>query len=296
MKGEADVDRAGPIRRSPIAGTWYPGEPVVLERLVEELLGGIEPAGLDGEVVAVVSPHAGLRYSGPVAATAYANLRAQALDTVVLVGPSHYVYFQGASLYARGAFETPLGLAEIDEELAAEMLKRGRRLRFFAEAHEREHCLEMQLPFLQVLAPRARIVPILMGDQRRENVDAIAQLLHEAVSASGKRVLLVASSDLSHYKPADVARRLDGEVAARVEGFDPDGLMELIERQREHACGGGPMVAVLRAARSLGATRGHVLHYADSGDVTGDKTEVVGYLAAAIVRAVGASSSNPVIR
>ncbi len=273
---------ASPIRRSPIAGTWYPSEP---ERLEQEILDMLDVPGtveVAGELVALISPHAGLRYSGPVAAAGYRLLRRSAFDTAVLIGPSHFVHFQGASVYARGAFETPLGRIPIDEELAEAVRESDSRVRFLIEAHDREHCLEMQLPFLQVLAPQTAIVPIIMGDQQPANVDLVAKAVAAAVSESSKKVLLIASSDLSHYKSAGVASSMDGEVSRLVARFDADALMELFERDHEHACGGGPIVAVLKAARALGATRARVLRYGDSGDVTGDKDQVVGYLSAAV--------------
>jgi AmmeMemoRadiSam system protein B len=170
----------------------------------------------------------------------------------------------------------------IDEELAGNIEDRERQIRFFKEAHDREHSLEMQLPFLQVLAPRLSIVPIVMGDQQRANVEIVARAVGDAVAESSKRVLLVASSDLSHFKSAKEAALLDGQVSRCIENFDPEGLMDLLDRNHEHACGGGPMVAILEAARSLGAKTTRIMCYGDSGDITGDKSQVVGYLSAAV--------------
>jgi AmmeMemoRadiSam system protein B len=282
LMSDSTEPSGSPIRRSPIAGTWYPGQP---ERLEQEVSAMLDAPGADeaaGELVALISPHAGLRYSGPVAAAGYRLLRRTDFDTAVLIGPSHFVHFQGASVYARGAFETPLGRIPIDEELAEAVLERDSRVRFYLEAHDREHCLEMQLPFLQVLAPRLAIVPVIMGDQQRTNVERVAKAVAAAVSESSKKVLLIASSDLSHYKSARVASIMDGEVSRLVERFDADALMQLFERDHDHACGGGPMVAVLKAAQTLGATEACILRYGDSGDVTGDKDQVVGYLSAAV--------------
>lgn len=270
------------IRRSPIAGTWYPGRPEVLTQTVRDMLFEADPIQTGGDLVALVSPHAGLRYSGPVAAAGYRLLEKCRFDTAVLVGPSHFVHFQGASVFARGAFETPLGKVGIDEELAQAIQSRESRLHSLAEAHDREHCLEMQLPFLQVLAPEISIVPIVMGDQHRATVEALAAALGDAVAAASKRVLLIASSDLSHFKSAEVASSLDGQVAGLIQKFEAERLMDLVERNHEHACGGGPIVAVLMAARALGASTARVMHYGNSGDVTGDKREVVGYLSAAV--------------
>jgi AmmeMemoRadiSam system protein B len=236
-----------------------------------------------GELVALISPHAGLRYSGPVAAAGYRLLRQNIFDTAVIIGPSHRVAFPGASIYARGAFETPLGIVPIDEELAGSILKSDDRFRFLIEAHKDEHSLEMQLPFLQVLVPQIAIVPILMGDHRPDNVNLVAEAVAAAVSKSSKKVLLIASSDLSHFEPAEVASRMDGEVSRLVQQFDAEALMELLVRNHRHACGGGPMVAVLKAGKALGATETRIMGYGDSGDITGEKNEVVGYLSAAVL-------------
>jgi AmmeMemoRadiSam system protein B len=235
--------------------------------------------------VGLVSPHAGLVYSGAVAGHAYACLRGRAATTVVLVGPSHRIPFDGVSVYPRGAFETPLGEIPVDEGLAEALLAQGAPLLDLPQPHRDEHSLEMQLPFLQQVLPGLRIVPLLMGSQVRGEVEGLARALASVLA--GRDVVLVASSDLSHYHPAPVANRLDAEVVADVERFDAEGLMRRLESSREHACGGGAMVAVMGAARALGADRATVVRYADSGDAgERDKSRVVGYLAAALT-AVG---------
>ena len=231
------------------------------------------------DLIAIVAPHAGLMYSGPVAAYAYRLLRDRAVDVAVLVGPSHFVGFEGVSIYPSGGFQTPLGIAAIDEECATALMRSTPIVREYPAAHVREHSLEMQLPFLQRLAPDAKIVPLLMGFQTAETARALGDALADAVR--GKKALLVASTDLSHYHDALTAARLDAVVIDQVSRFDADGLQAALDLRPEHACGGGPTVAVMRAARLAGAREAVVLRYADSGDVSGDKTTVVGYLAAA---------------
>jgi AmmeMemoRadiSam system protein B len=267
-----------------VAGSWYPAEPALLRAELERHLAAVPHTQLPGSLVGLVSPHAGLRYSGPVAAYGYAHLRGTAAATVVLVGPSHRVGFDGSSVFARGRWQTPLGEVPIDEPLAAELLAASDGVHDAPRAHLEEHSLEMQVPFLQHLVGALRLVPILMGGQSRAEVDALAAAL--ATALRGHDALLVASSDLSHYHPAPVANRLDEAVVGDVERLDPEALMDRLEARDEHACGGGPMVAVLKAARSLGATRASVLRYADSGDAgERDKSRVVGYLSAALTRA-----------
>lgn len=270
-----------PLRRAAVAGSWYPGDAPSLAAEVEGYLDAVPPVDLPGPLLALISPHAGLRYSGPVAAHAYALLRGMSGLTAVLVGPSHRAAFDGVSVFAHGAFETPLGTLPVDEVAARALVDAGRGIRDFASPHRDEHSLEMQLPFLQHLVPGLRIVPLLMGSQERPEVDALVGALGQALR--GRDVLLVASSDLSHYHPAAVANALDAKVVDDVARFDPEALMDRLEAHHGHACGGGPMVAVLRAARERGATRATILRYADSGDAgDGDKSRVVGYLAAAL--------------
>jgi AmmeMemoRadiSam system protein B len=268
-----------------VAGTWYPGTADALRAAVDGHLAAADrgPAAAPhqaGRLRALVAPHAGLIYSGPVAAHAYRRLRAEAFDVVVLVGPSHYVPFDGVSVIPNGVCATPLGPLRIDEEFAAALVGAAPLVRDVPDAHRREHSLELQFPFLAALAPATPIVPLVMGHQSRAAAFALADAI--AAAAGARRALLVASSDLSHFHDRPTAARLDGAVIARVDAFDPDGLMTLLEREPGHACGGGPMVAVLRAARALGGDAAAVVHYADSGEVSGDLSSVVGYLAAEV--------------
>jgi AmmeMemoRadiSam system protein B len=266
--------------RSPaVAGSWYPSVGSVLADTVDRLLDDARDAPPLTRLVALVAPHAGLMYSGPVAAFSYRLLRTRHIDVVVLVGPSHFVGFDGAAIYARGAFETPLGLSEIDEGCAAALLAETPAVHEDQAVHRREHSLEMQLPFIQRVAPSARIVPLLMGFQTAATAEALGTALGAVLR--GRNAVIVASTDLSHYHDALTASRLDGVVVDHLARFDPDGLQRSLDQRPDHACGGGPTVAVMRAARNLGANCGVVLDYADSGDVSGDKSSVVGYVAAA---------------
>jgi AmmeMemoRadiSam system protein B len=270
------------VRRSPIAGSWYPGSPAALAAAVDGHLSTAATDDLAGDLVALIAPHAGLMYSGPVAAHAYRLLRGREFDVAVLVGPSHFVGFEGVAVYARGGFDTPFGVAVVDEACAADLIAASPIVRARPDAHAREHSLEMQLPFLQRLAPDLAIVPALVGYQSAATAEALADAL--AAVLRGRRALVIASSDLSHYHAAADAARLDAVVIGCVERFDADGLQRALDERPEHACGGGPMVAVMRAAQTLGARDSVVLHYADSGDVSGDKQSVVGYMAAALGR------------
>jgi len=275
---------ADSIRSAAVAGSWYPADARGVGRVVEEHLARVHQAPPEGRLVGLVAPHAGLQYSGSVAAHAYALLRGRRNLTVILVGPSHRVDFEGCALWARGAFDTPLGRIPVDEECAAAVLDPAAGVFDEPRPHRPEHSLEMQLPFLQHLVAGLKIVPVLMGRQTRGQAEALAAVLARAVEQHP--ALLVASSDLSHFQPAHVAQQLDREVVGDVERLDPEGLMTRLERDPGHACGGGPLVAVLSAARRLGADHAVVLRYGDSGDEgEHDKSRVVGYLAAALLAA-----------
>lgn len=270
------------VRPAAVAGSWYPGSDAALAAAVDAHLAAA-PAPARSCPRAIVAPHAGLMYSGPVAAYAYQTVAPGCYTAAVLVGPSHFVGFEGVSIWARGAWETPFGLVPVADELAAAIAAASDAIIEHPSAHGREHSLEMQLPFLARRLPGVPIVPLVMGYQARSTALALGDALARVLGArADARVLLVASSDLSHYEDAAVAARLDAVVLRHVEALDAAGLMDALEREPRHACGGGPMVSVLRAAARLGGTDAHVLRYADSGDVTGDKAAVVGYMAAAI--------------
>lgn len=271
------------VRKAAVAGSWYPGSAAALAAAVDgHVAAAADAPAAPRDVVALVAPHAGLMYSGPVAAYSYRLLRGRDVDLMVLVGPSHYVGFDGVAIDRGAGFDTPLGIAAIDRECAEALMQASPLVHEHPPAHQREHSLEMQLPFIRRLAPAAKIVPLVVGRQTADTARALGDALGAVLK--GRRALLVASTDLSHYQDAATAARLDAVVIDHVSRLDPEGLQGALDVEPQHACGGGPLVAVLRAARHLGADRGVILKYADSGDVSGDKSSVVGYLAAAIGR------------
>lgn len=274
------------IRPPAVAGSWYSAS---AERLGREVDGYVAAAKIAGvpQPRAIVVPHAGLRYSGPVAGFAYHAIQEARYSSVVLVGPSHFAGFDGVSIWPRGAWQTPFGPVPVDEELARTIAAASPDVVENREAHSREHSLEMQLPFVARLLPGIPIVPMVMGYQSRDTAFNLGNAL--ALGLAQRRggsfdspPLIVASTDLSHFEDAGVAEKMDKVVLDRVAELDPEGLMDVLEREHRHACGGGPVVSVLHAARQLGARHARVLKYGDSGDVSGDKSSVVGYMAAAI--------------
>jgi MEMO1 family protein len=270
------------VRPAAVAGSWYPGTKEQLEAAVDRHLSEAAPARPRSCPRAIIAPHAGLMYSGRVAACAYTLVRQCDYGAAILVGPSHFVAFRGVSIWPRGAWATPLGEVRVAEDLAEAIVAESTDMMEHQAAHGREHSLEMQLPFIARVLPGVPIVPLVMGYQDRATATELGDAIARAVKTRKTNdVLLVASSDLSHYENADTASRLDGVVLDCVEAFDADRLMKALEDEPRHACGGGPMVSVLRAAAQLGCTEARVVRYADSGDVSGDKSSVVGYMAAA---------------
>lgn len=267
-----------PARRAAaVAGSWYPGHPATLQSAIDDYFGRVRDT-VTGDITAIIAPHAGLMYSGPVAAHAYRQLEGRAYDVIVMVGPSHHVGFEGVAIVSRGVFETPLGDVEVSAADADAIVASAPVVCELPAAHQREHSLEMQLPFLQRVLPGVPIVPLVMGHQSRATMASLAEGLTSALAS--RRALLVASSDLSHYHDSRRAAMLDRVIVDAVERFDPEAVERALVRDPGHACGGGPIVSVMRAARALGAADAKVLCYADSGAVSGDTSAVVGYCAA----------------
>jgi AmmeMemoRadiSam system protein B/AmmeMemoRadiSam system protein A len=272
-------------RKPAVAGQFYPGDPVALSKQITDFFKKARKEPIPGEIVALISPHAGYIYSGQVAAHAFKLLEGHSFETVVVISPTHIVPFMGASVYDGGAYETPLGKIPVNASLAKEIAGTSDRVFLSATGHSSggtrgEHSLEVELPFLQMVLGKFQLVPIVMGDQDWSTCEALAGALVKALK--GKSALIVASTDLSHFHPYDEAVRLDNIVLDHVNAFDPEGLFSDLANGACEACGGGPMVAAMLAGKGLGADESQVLKYANSGDVTGDKSGVVGYMAAVV--------------
>ncbi|MGC8797228.1 MAG: AmmeMemoRadiSam system protein B [candidate division WOR-3 bacterium] len=279
------------IRKPAVAGQFYPAEPKQLATIIDRMIKQASPPQPGGEVLAIQVPHAGIEYSGPTAAYAYKLLAGMDSVTVFMLGPSHQAEFDRAAVYARGAWETPLGRVEIDESLAGELLHQDS---FFADlpaVHGHEHSLEVQLPFLQRTLRNFKIVPIMLLFPNYEQLERIGRAI--ARVARGRRVLLLASSDLYHGYSYQQAKASDSLTVGMMTGFDPRQFYQALVRsyaeQKPLACGGFPIVAVMLAARELGASRAVVLHQTNSNDVLGQQGGYcVGYSAVAFIRDAGA--------
>jgi len=271
------------VRPAAFAGQFYDRDPARLRAQVDWFLANAgTPAVAPGKPLALIAPHAGYVYSGQAAACAYALVRGMPFETVVIIGPSHQEGFEGCSIWPEGGFETPLGVAAVDAALAGE-IRRAAGFSFVPEAFAREHSVEVQVPFVQRALPAAKIVPIVMGFQKKRTVQALAAALEKA--CAGKNVLVVASTDLSHFLSKADAAALDADTISLVRSAKTETLLRKIEAGDNIMCGGGPVVAALLYAQKTGPVRVEVLRHSDSADAGGPTDSVVGYLAAAVVPA-----------
>jgi AmmeMemoRadiSam system protein B/AmmeMemoRadiSam system protein A len=273
----------GQIRPSAIAGTWYPGDLDELMAMVDGMLAAT--TRIDGEPIGLIVPHAGYVYSGPVAATGFRQLEGAPYDVAVIIASDHQPPLSSPiSVWAEGGFETPLGVVPVDVELAQALVEADLRITADYAAHEGEHPIEIELPFLQRVCPGCSIVPVLMGDASEETVQALAEALLAVLP--GRRAVVVASSDLSHYPSYDDALIVDGMTLGAVETFDPAqvraaiaaSMAEGVSNLATCACGEGPILVTMRVSQGLGADTVTILQYANSGDSPyGDQEQVVGY-------------------
>lgn len=274
------------LRPSPIAGTWYEGKPETLKRNIDAYLDNAELPNLPGDVMAVIAPHAGHRYSGAVAGYAFAALRNRAPDLVAVISPMHHPYAQPLITSSHEAYSTPLGTIPIDKSAINELdaaLKADLGIGLSAVPRDPEHSLEIELPFLQrALTSDFKLLPVMVRAQDPRISAGLGKALASVLQ--DKNYALVASTDLSHFYDQETANRLDNEMLRQIESFSPEGVFEAERTGKGFACGHAAVAAVLWAARELGADTVKLLNYATSGDVTGDYSGVVGYGAAAIFK------------
>ncbi len=259
-------------RKPAVAGQFYPGDAATLRQTVSDLLA---PAAAPLPAFGIVSPHAGYIYSGAIAGETFAAVRVP--QQVVILGPNHHGLGHPAAVYPSGSWLTPLGETQIDMGLAERILKACPAMAADPAAHRMEHSLEVQLPFIQLRAPGATIVPVCLGRLSLEELLAMGEGLGKALSQSDSEVLIVASSDMTHYEPAEEAREKDMRAIARILEVDPAGLYRTVSERAISMCGVLPTVVMLAAARWLGATAGELVRYGHSGEVSGDRGAVVGY-------------------
>jgi hypothetical protein len=274
------------LRPSPIAGTWYEGDPETLKRNVDAYLDNAELPELPGDVIAVIAPHAGHRYSGAIAGYAFAALRNRAPDLVAVISPMHQPYSQALITSSHDAYATPLGTIPIDKSVVAELdkaLQADLGIGLSAVPRDPEHSLEIELPFLQrALASDFKLLPVMVRAQEPRISEGLGKALANVLR--DRNYALVASTDLSHFYDQETANQLDNEMLRQIEAFSPEGVFEAERTGKGYACGHAAVAAVLWASRELGADTVKLLNYATSGDVTGDYSGVVGYGAAAVLK------------
>jgi len=262
------------VREPAVAGKFYPGDRATLSKELEFLFSPYA-ANAKSPAIACMVPHAGYVYSGSVAAAVFSRLELP--KRIVVLGPRHYPRGANLAINCEGAWKTPLGVAQIDEELAASLIQEFPALQEDAVAHALEHSLEVELPFLQVISRDWKFVPIAVGTQDFQILSGLGMAVAKAIAKIGEAVLIVASSDMNHYEPDAVTREKDFRAIDRILEFDARGLLETVKREGITMCGVGPAVISLIAAKQLGATQAELIKYATSGDAFGDRDEVVGY-------------------
>jgi MEMO1 family protein len=274
------------VRPSPIAGQWYSSDPRRLAAQVDQYIQNAQLPEISGKIVAIMAPHAGHLYSGPVAGYAFATLCDLKPEVVAVVSPMHHPYPDPLLTTAHLAYATPLGEIPVDRpslDALDQALKKDLGFGITRIANDREHSLEIELPFLQrVLELPFRLLPVMVRDQS----DFVMQRLGRALASvlMDRPALLVASTDLSHFYPQSTAHKLDAEMLRQVGAFDPGGVIRVEQAGMGFACGRGALASVMWAAKALGANYAQVINYATSGDITGDLTQVVGYGAAVFTR------------
>lgn len=273
------------IRRPAVAGSFYPGDPEELRKIISTYLnaaGDVSAEFNNDKIMGIISPHAGYIYSGPVAAYGYNYIAQSPFERFVVIAPSHRGRFNGVSVIPDGLYKTPLGDVEIDSDLGGKLEKRD-HFSFLPEAHEMEHSLEVQIPFLQMVKPDAVIVPLVIGTTDPELCRTIGLAIADEIKSSGKEYGIIISTDLSHYHSYGTAVKKDKEFIDTLENFDETELKEILASGKSEACGEGGVFAGMSLSRELGAKKIKRVKYANSGDTAGSKDQVVGYLSALIL-------------
>jgi AmmeMemoRadiSam system protein B len=274
------------IRRPAVAGRFYPIDAQSLRDEVDSYLSVSEAPDVDRsrepliDAIGCIAPHAGYMYSGHVAGALFARIKVPELCVVLC--PNHTGVGHALAIMSEGAWQTPLGAVPIEESLAATLKSSLPNLQEDASAHRAEHAIEVELPFLQACQPKLRFVPIALGTRRFEVLEQLGAALASTIESQKERVLIVASSDMNHYESDVVTRVKDHQAIERILTLDPQGLYEVVTQQAISMCGFGPAVAMLTAARKLGAKSAELVKYATSGDISGDRDRVVGYAGVAV--------------
>lgn len=267
------------VRQPAVAGMFYPSNVYELEDELTNLLEFTRTDFKPAKIFGLISPHAGYIYSGKTAARAYNLLRNRTYETVIILSPSHREYFPGVSVFSGDAYKTPIGEVPLNTELKKKIITQDGIIFEGTQGHRSEHAVEVQIPFLQMTLKDFSILPLVIGDQRLSVVYHLADILEPLVD---DQTLIVVSTDLSHFHTKNEANRLDSIVENRIKNLDYESLQQELDSRICEACGGGGIVTLLKLASMKNKTRVQILNRCDSGDITGDEAEVVGYLSAVI--------------
>ncbi len=267
------------IRPPVVAGMFYPDKSKALQKGIEGFYSRVAFSNPPHHVKGLVIPHAGYVYSGQTAAYGFKTLDPSHIKTVIVLSPSHHEYFPGVCVYNGDGYETPLGIVPVNKDKAGRLAENSSKIFMGKSGHEQEHAIEVLLPFLQALLPEFDFVPVVMGDQGEKYIDALAAALPEIIDES---TVIIASSDLSHYYNKQIAKMLDDRVANAIDAYDFSTLQSDLNSGACQACGGGLIVSMMKALDTYKNRQMNVLHRSDSGDVSGDNRQVVGYLSAAV--------------
>ena len=269
------------IKEPSVAGTFYPADKKELKDTIDTFLSKVNRIPGEGNIIALISPHAGYRYSGQVAAYGYKHIQDRDIRKIILIGQSHHEGFKGASVYTNGSFKTPLGNVEIDEKSAKKLLNENADVKFYPEAFAKEHSIEVQLPFLQSMLKDFTIIPILIGSPTRQTFE---HLISELTEMMDGQTLMIASTDLSHYHGYSEAVEMDSKLISAIERLSVMNAGELVQTGKSEMCGSIPVIIAMEVAKRHGANLGVLFNYANSGDVTQEKDKVVGYASVGLIR------------
>jgi MEMO1 family protein len=268
------------IRPPFVHGKFYPSQPDKLRESVDTLLSRASNTHEYKNTVGIIVPHAGYIFSGMAAASAYNRLEPNRYKTAIIISPSHYVAFDGSSVYDGDGYESPLGTMHVDTELRDKLTQHSPGVVSAHLGHEEEHAIEVQLPFMQRIFKDIRIVPVVMGKQSVSHCKMLGHAVAEVMNL--RDTIIIASSDLSHYHNSDRARVLDAVAADAIQDLDPDALLQSVASGKAEACGAGPIAAMMYASQKLGPCESEILYQCNSGDINNDTKRVVGYLSAAV--------------
>lgn len=272
-------------RAPAVSGIFYPSDPIELRKAIEQSFldrnfgpGTVSPAHKYGKIFGMVSPHAGYAYSGSVAANGYQQIFSMDHETIIIAGPNHYGIGSGVATMREALWKTPMGGVEVNTEFV-DRISKDSVIDVDDFSHSRDHCLEVQLPFLQFIKKNDsfRIVPVILMWQDIDTAKDVGKIISQAIKSEGTKALVIASSDFTHYEPNEEAHRKDRELINAILSLDVSSFYEILERFDISACGYGAIASAMITVKELGATRGELLRYATSGDVTGDTNSVVGY-------------------